>query len=319
MKGRVAILKGYGEGYDLEEHPVPEPEPGAMVAKVALAGICGSDLHAWRGDLSETSSPTFSSPQAPGLAQGHEMTGSVYRLGKGLTTDAMGQPLREGDRICYSIHFPCFHCPICVRGSFNMCPNRRGALPAGEWPHFTGTFADYFYLPPNHFAFKAPPELSDEVLAPVNCAMAAVLQGLSSVGVTEGDSVVIQGAGALGISATAFAKDLGAHPIIVLDMLEHRLAMAAAFGADHTVKVDASPPTRTGSSMSGGWPAAWERTLSSSSSARRNSSRKGWRCCAAAARSWRSATWCGDAPSPSTPRPFFRGNGSSAPPAPTPR
>ena len=116
MKGRVAILKGYGEGYDLEEHPVPEPEPGAMVAKVALAGICGSDLHAWRGDLSETSSPTFSSPQAPGLAQGHEMTGSVYRLGKGLTTDAMGQPLREGDRICYSIHFPCFHCPICVRG-----------------------------------------------------------------------------------------------------------------------------------------------------------------------------------------------------------
>ena len=239
MKGRVAILKGYGEGYDLEEHPVPEPEPGAMVAKVALAGICGSDLHAWRGDLSETSSPTFSSPQAPGLAQGHEMTGSVYRLGKGLTTDAMGQPLREGDRICYSIHFPCFHCPICVRGSFNMCPNRRGALPAGEWPHFTGTFADYFYLPPNHFAFKAPPELSDEVLAPVNCAMAAVLQGLSSVGVTEGDSVVIQGAGALGISATAFAKDLGAHPIIVLDMLEHRLAVAADFGADHTVKVDA--------------------------------------------------------------------------------
>ena len=122
MKGRVAVLRGYGEGYDLEEHPVPEPEPGAMVVKVALAGICGSDLHAWRGELSQSSSPSFNSPQSPGLAQGHEMTGSVYRLGKGVTTDALGRPLQEGDRVCYSIHFPCFRCPICVQGGVQHLP-----------------------------------------------------------------------------------------------------------------------------------------------------------------------------------------------------
>ena len=241
MKGRIGVLKGEGEGYELREYDVPEPEPEAMVAKVSLAGVCGSDLHAWRGDLSNVSAASWRNPHAPGIPQGHEMTGRVHRLGKGLTTDARGEPLKEGDRICYNIHFACFHCDICVRGLFQLCPNKRGARPVEQWPHFTGTFADFFYLPPHHFAFKAPEELSDAVLAPVNCAMAAVLQGLTSVGVSEGDSVVIQGAGALGISATAFAKDMGAHPIIVLDRLEHRLAFAKDFGADHTVNVDDVP------------------------------------------------------------------------------
>ena len=57
------------------------------------------------------------------------MTGSVYRLGKGVTTDAMGQPLKEGDRVCYSIHLPLFSLSDLRAREYNICPNRRGALP----------------------------------------------------------------------------------------------------------------------------------------------------------------------------------------------
>ena len=235
MKGRVAVLEGLDQGFEIQEYEVPEPEHGAMVLRVSLAGICGSDLHGWRGDLSNTSSPSWGSSHGSGLVQGHEMTGSVFRMGEGVTTDALGQPLHEGDRVCYMLTFGCFQCSICARGLYNFCPNRRSRGRAGEWPYFTGTFGDYFYLPPRHFAFRVPDELSDEVVAPANCAMSAVMQGLTTVGVLEGESVVIQGAGGLGLSATAIAKDMGAYPIIVFDRLPHRLELAKQFGADYVV------------------------------------------------------------------------------------
>ena len=236
VTGRVAVLKDAGQGFELQEYEVPEPEPGAMVIKVSMAGVCGSDLHAWRGDI-EDSAP-WGAVQSIGVTQGHEMVGSVYRLGKGVTSDALGRPLREGDRICHMLSLGCFHCHACARGLYNLCQNLRGLFrPAGEWPYFTGTFSDYYYLPPVHFVYRVPDELPDSLVASVNCAMSAVMQGLTTVGVLEGEAVVIQGAGGLGLSATAIAKDMGAYPIIVMDRLEPRLELAAEFGADYTINV----------------------------------------------------------------------------------
>jgi L-iditol 2-dehydrogenase len=86
--------------------------------------------------------------------------------------------------------------------------------------------------------FKVPDELSDEVLGPVNCAMGTVTQGLTVAGIHEGQSVVIQGAGGLGLTATAMAKDMGADRVIVLDRLENRLRLAEEFGADYTINIE---------------------------------------------------------------------------------
>src|SRR6185295_13705803 len=108
---------------------------------------------------------------------------------------------------------------------------------AGVAPYFVGTFADYYYVGPGVPIFKVPDELPDDVLAPVNCAMGTVTQGLMSAGVGEGQCVVLQGAGGLGLSAAAMAKDMGAHKVIVLDQLDNRLALAREFGADHTINV----------------------------------------------------------------------------------
>jgi D-arabinose 1-dehydrogenase-like Zn-dependent alcohol dehydrogenase len=119
----------------------------------------------------------------------------------------------------------------------NLCINR--PLPAaGEHPYFTGTFGDFLYLPPLHPVFKAPDSLPDEVLAPINCATGTVTNGLILAGATQGQTIVILGAGGLGLTATAVAKDMGADQVIVLDRLENRLKLALAFGADEVINIE---------------------------------------------------------------------------------
>src|SRR5205823_8933247 len=89
-------------------------------------------------------------------------------------------------------------------------------------------------------------ELPDTGLGFVNCAMGTVPEGLLEAENKEGDYVDIQVAGGLGLNATAMAKDMGAHKVIVMDRLDHRLALAEEFGADHTVNVEEfnTPKTR---------------------------------------------------------------------------
>jgi threonine dehydrogenase-like Zn-dependent dehydrogenase len=92
-------------------------------------------------------------------------------------------------------------------------------------------------LYPNHIVFKVPDELSDDLVAGVNCAMAQVTCGLDLAGVRVGESVVIQGAGGLGLYAVAVARERGAGRIIVVDSVAERLEVAAMFGADEFIDI----------------------------------------------------------------------------------
>jgi len=233
MKGRAVLFMGARKPFEITEYEVPDPEPGAVVLRITQAGICGSDLHSWRGD-------GVPAPVPPGgRPTGHEGTGVVFKLGAGVTTDSLGKPLKEGDRVVYSAISPCGRCYQCLNGNGNWCVHgfmRRS--PAGQWPYFTGTYADYYYVAPNQPVFKVPDELPDAVLGFVNCAMGTVTEGLLRAGCKEGDYVVIQGAGGLGLNAIAAAKDMGAHRVIVLDRLENRLQLAKEFGADETINIE---------------------------------------------------------------------------------
>src|SRR5919106_321654 len=239
MKGRVVICKEYGKPFEIEEFDVPDAEPGAVLLRMTQAGICGSDLHVWRGDQVNVPLPPA------GRLMGHEGTGVINKLGAGVTTDMLGKPIQEGDRVVYSAVFPCYKCHLCLRGDTNWCVNRTYPA-AGEYPYFKGTYADYLYLPPRHPFFRVPDELSDELLGPVNCAMGTVTTGLQRATMSEGQYVVIQGAGGLGLNATAMAKDMGADRVIVLDRLENRLQLAEEFGADYTINIEEfnTPETR---------------------------------------------------------------------------
>ena len=233
MKGRIVVLKEYRKPFEIAEYDVPDPEPGDVLLKITQAGICGTDLHVWRGD-------TDGWPLPPaGRTMGHEGTGVVYKLGKGVTTDSAGVPIKEGDRVIHSLGTHCGSCRMCLNGEANLCIGQRGAPPGvGEWPYFVGTYADYFYVHSQRSLYRVPDEIDDEVLGPVNCAMGTATQGLIQGRVGHGSSVVIQGAGGLGLTAIAMAKDMGAYNVIVLDRLENRLQLAEEFGADHTINIE---------------------------------------------------------------------------------
>lgn len=166
--------------------------------------------------------------------------GQVERLGAGVSTDSLGQPLKEGDRIVYAYFYPCLRCYACLQGELAACPNKTAKM-ASAHTRFTGAYAEYFYLQPNHWVFKVPDELSDEVVTPVNCALSQVIFGLHKAGLRFGDTLVVQGAGGLGLNACAVARDMGANKVIVIDAVADRLELARAFGADETVNISETP------------------------------------------------------------------------------
>jgi threonine dehydrogenase-like Zn-dependent dehydrogenase len=228
--GKAAVLLGPGKGYEIREFPVPDPEPDGVVIKVSMGGICGSDLHIWRGD-----SPMFAA--MAGNVAGHEMTGRVYRLGANIKTDSLGRPLKEGDRVAYSYFYPCGRCYQCNRGEFSTCPNKLLTMGPSPVSRFSGAYGEYYYLKPGGWIFKVPDAVTDEMATPVNCALSQVTFGLQKAGLRYGDTVVIQGAGGLGLNAIAVAKEMGADAVIAIDGVPSRLDLAKRFGADETIDI----------------------------------------------------------------------------------
>jgi len=236
MKGKAAVLVGVGGPFEIREYPLPEVEPEAILVKIMMTSICGSDIHTYKGEVS-----TFIASKERPILYGHEAVGRVYRLGRNVKTDFVGNPLREGDRVTFCYFYPCGHCWNCLNG-LALCPNRhrfRGSPE--EFPHFTATYAEYYYLRPGQWVYKVPEELADEAVAPVNCALSAATYALSQVGIGFGNSIVVQGAGGVGLSAMAVAKDMGASQVIAVEKIVERLKVAKNFGADHLIGLEEYP------------------------------------------------------------------------------
>ena len=128
MKAKAAIFNGPREPIEIKEYELPEVEEKGALIKVSLANICGSDLHMWRG---EAFSPK-------GAVMGHEMTGKIAKLGSGISKDATGKPLKEGDRVVYPYFRPCGTCRPCQQGRRTACQStlEYPMTPADVPPHF---------------------------------------------------------------------------------------------------------------------------------------------------------------------------------------
>ena len=233
MKGLAATLGGNDGIFEIEELEVPAVEPGTILVRNTGAAVCGSDLHQRRNSMA-------SDTPKPKKIPGHEFTGTVHSLGKGVTTDSLRRPISEGDRLVFPFFFPCMRCINCLKNQLHACayrmrPNMIHSFE--EYPYCDGGFSQYFLLQPNHWAFKVPEELHghDPALATVNCSMAQVMMGIHLADVDDGDTVVVQGAGGLGIYATAIAAETGASQVIVIDGQRARLDLAMRCGATSTI------------------------------------------------------------------------------------
>ncbi|MFN8524356.1 MAG: zinc-binding dehydrogenase [Chloroflexota bacterium] len=253
--GRAVVLEEAGAPLVIREFPVPDPEPGAALIRITLANVCGSDLHVWRGEL-DPRKRNWALPRHVG----HEMTGFIEKLGDGLKTDSDGKPVKVGDRVVFQYFFPCRRCKNCLNDRSRACPQRYAHTAVGcdQWPHFNGGFGDYFYLRPNHTMFRIDdPTISEEMLAGVNCAFSQVVGGLDIGGLTMGETVVIQGAGGLGMYAIAVARERGAGRVIVVDGVAERLDLAEGFGATDIIDMRESktPDDRAArvKELTGGW------------------------------------------------------------------
>jgi Zn-dependent alcohol dehydrogenase len=120
MKARVVVLKEYRKPFVIEEYDVPEPASGAVLLRMAQAGICGSDLHSWRGDRD----PQFHAIPPAGQVMGHEGYGVIDKLGPGVTTDWAGRQVAVGDRVVHWSGTACFRCRQCLREARICAPVR---------------------------------------------------------------------------------------------------------------------------------------------------------------------------------------------------
>jgi threonine dehydrogenase-like Zn-dependent dehydrogenase len=247
MKTGIAAIRADSETprFELREYPVVDAWPGSIRIKVAVANVCGSDIHSWLGHM-KAPVATGGAPRSP-IAQptvgGHEMMGVVDELGEGVTTDSDGEPLAVGDRVVYGYTFPCRRCPYCRTGRSTWCsqkgPHKRTSADVA--PHFNGAFAQYYFLWPGHFVYRCPDSISDPFAATLNCAMAQVIYGVEEARVGLGETAVVQGAGGLGLLATAVLRERGAGKIVVIDGVPERLELAESFGAHELIDMRELP------------------------------------------------------------------------------
>lgn len=227
MKGKLSVMVG-PRTMEYREYDLPTPEKGALLVKVLRTNVCGSDIHNWQGKI----------PMKIGTTLGHEMVGRIERLGEGLTKDNAGNPIAIGDRIVATYFQICDSCKPCVNGDHSMCENTYEFFmkKPEEYPHFHGTFATHYYVQPHQHFFKVPDNIPNSVAASANCAISQVLYGLSKANLSVNETLLIQGAGGLGLYSVAIAKASGAK-VIIVDGVESRLDMAKKFGADHVINL----------------------------------------------------------------------------------
>jgi threonine dehydrogenase-like Zn-dependent dehydrogenase len=238
FEGRVAQFNAPGQPFEIRHVVLRSIGPGEVLVKVHRANICGSDLHAWHG--------SFATRGLGGhlpTVLGHEMVGSIAATGDGVGEDSDGVPLQPGTRVVFPYFFPCHRCRNCLIGRRVSCLKLTMAMlgDATKPPYFVGGYGDYFLLPAGAVLHKVPDTLSDEVVSGVNCALSQVIYGLDRARLSFGESVIVQGAGGLGLFATAVARARGAARVIVVDAVPERLDLAKAFGADEVISLVEHP------------------------------------------------------------------------------
>src|SRR5687768_9012548 len=232
---RAAIMREFNEPMEIGSYSLPRTiEPGAALIRVEMAGICGTDVHLWKGQL----------PIPLPIILGHETVGIVERIGDGLEMDWTGIPIREGDRVTWSAGMLCGRCHHCtVMRQPTRCPNRSAygiSFNCDEPPHFLGGYAENIYLRPGTAIFKLT-DISPEAVVGAGCALVTAIHGLERAGINWGDTVAIQGAGPVGLAALAVAQTAGAATTIVIGGPVKRLQLAQTFGADHLINIDENP------------------------------------------------------------------------------
>src|SRR5438093_2195776 len=214
---KALVLKEY-KRFAYED--VPQPEPGAEEVLIAVkaCGICGSDVHGMDGSTGR---------RRPPIIMGHEVAGVVSRAGSGISGWA------PGDRVTLDSTIYCGHCEFCRRGLINLCDHRRVLGVSCEDYRQAGAFAEFVAVP-QHILYRLPDGLPFEHAALVE-PFAIALHAIGRAPVTRNDTVVVVGAGMIGLALVQALRQAACARLIAVDVAGERLALAAKFGATNIV------------------------------------------------------------------------------------
>ena len=226
--GRAAVFIGVGQPLALRDIPLPQLETEEALVRIECCTICGSDLHTLSGAREE---PT------PSIL-GHEIMGVVAEVGSPPPYDLNGNELKPGDRVTWAVFVSCGNCVRCQGGLPQKClqlakyghelAEGRGALSGG--------LSEWILLRRGSSIVKLESDLPAKLICPVSCATATIAAAYRVGEEIQNRSILILGAGMLGLTATAFAKTNGASKIVVCDVAPNRLLQAQKFGADVTLE-----------------------------------------------------------------------------------
>ncbi len=220
---KAAVFEAVGEPLRIENIPEPEPQPTDLILAVKACGICGSDLH-----MSQVCDRTGGARPLPrGTVMGHEFAGEVVEVGSAVKGD-----WSVGERVAALPFIGCGRCAACLTGHGRRCAE---VIYSGLG-QLHGAYADYVRVGAGE-SLRLPDDVSYREGAMVE-PLAVGLHAVRAAKLQPGDSVLVVGAGPVGLSVALWCRMFGARHVIVSDLADGRVQMAAKVGA--TDGIDAS-------------------------------------------------------------------------------
>ncbi|MFN6398516.1 MAG: zinc-binding dehydrogenase [Planctomycetota bacterium] len=225
---QAALFHGPNTPWELRSSPICPPANGQILVKVLACTICGSDLHTICGRRSA---------HTPAIL-GHEIVGQILRFGNNAPkTDATGATLDIGDRVVWTLVANCGQCYFCNHQLPQKCLNgyKYGHQQITDQTCWHGGFATHCTLLSGTHLVKVPDTISDNQAAPIGCATATIAAALRTANLNPHETVLVIGAGMLGLTACAFAKSINPRNLVCIELDPYRRSLADKFGATSTI------------------------------------------------------------------------------------
>lgn len=236
MRATAAVLRAFGQPLALEDVEIPVLQPGQALVEIEAAGVCGSDVHMWRGHDPRTPMP---------IILGHEGVGRVVEL-NGTRLNVNGAPVKPGDRLLWERGVACGQCHACaVLGEPALCSQRwvYGIYRSLDVPpHLNGCYASHIILDPRTQLFPLDDAEAPDVFVSASCSGATATHGFALSPAHIGDTVAILGPGPLGAFSVALAAASGAQQIVLIGGSEQRMALCRPLGASVLLNRRTSTP-----------------------------------------------------------------------------
>jgi L-iditol 2-dehydrogenase len=231
---RAIVYDGVGK-ISLKDAPRPKVSDNSAIVKVHSCAVCGTDVKAYNIGIASIKPPVI---------LGHELVGTIAEIGRRVTG------YQVGDRVSLATTLPCGSCRMCHRELFNLCLDKQ---PVGTY--INGAFAEYLEIPARGIEHgnlvKIPEGISDDAAClcePLGC----VINSQNIAGVGFPDTVVVIGAGPMGILQAETAKARGCAKSILVQRSKNRYERAKQFNIDHVICAELEDPVEAVLSVTGG-------------------------------------------------------------------